>query len=133
MASTRGALRPDAQQWVRDLLISWGKWVELQHRAGYGNSSLTIDPNNAPVRAYVPVNDLECLRTDEAVMKQSRQLQDLAAADYVHNWDVVTASRQLRVSERQYRRLREMLHNGVEFCLRNEGVAFIPAHILLKK
>lgn len=125
--------RSEPQQWVKDLLISWGKWIELQHRAGYGNSSLTIDPDNAPLRAYVPVNDLECLRVDAAVMMQSRQLQDLAVADYVHNWDITTAARHLRVSDRQYRRLREMLLNGVEYCLRNERATHVPVQFLLRR
>lgn len=112
--------RRDPHERVRERLISWGRWVEMQGRMGYGSSSLTIDPSDRGMPpAYVPVQELECSQTDDAVRKQSRQLQDVAKLEYVWALTMQDSASRMRMSERQFRRLREMLHSGVQYCIEN--------------
>ncbi|WP_372436324.1 hypothetical protein, partial [Pandoraea sputorum] len=71
--------RRDPHERVRERLISWGRWVEMQGRMGYGSSSLTIDPSDrAMPPVYVPVQELECSQTDDAVRK-NKNLTKMAA------------------------------------------------------
>lgn len=126
--------KADPHAWVKARLDSWGKWIELSERRGYLPSSLTIDPHTArhALPRFVPVSEMECSETDTAVGKQPQQLRALAVAEYVYDMAVIDAARQLGVSDRQYRRLREMLHNGVAYCLKNSTVPVPPPQVLLK-
>lgn len=126
-------VRRDPHERVRERLISWGRWVEMQGRMGYGSSSLTIDPSDRGMPpVYVPVQELECSQTDDAVRKQSRQLQDIALLEYVWALTMSDAAKRARVSEGHYRKLRQMLHNGVQYCIENPRAA-VPTHAAVLK
>ncbi len=113
--------------WIVDRLESWGRWLQLGSNA-YGHSSLTIDPDSdgGALQAYIPVLSVECEQTNEAVMKQPRQLQEVAAALYVKQWGREALAKHLRVSPQHVSRLHEMLRNGVRFSLENQTVKTPP-------
>ncbi|MGT2507899.1 hypothetical protein [Cupriavidus basilensis] len=124
MGVLRRAPRASEQRtdWIVDRLESWGRWLQLGSNP-YGASSLTIDPDHdGPLQAYIPVIDVDCEKTNEAVMKQARQLQEVAAALYVKRWDRQALAKHLRVTPRHVTRLHEMLRNGVQYSLENQSV-----------
>ncbi|UYR00927.1 hypothetical protein [Ralstonia pseudosolanacearum] len=65
-------------------------------------------------------------------MKQPRQLQEVAAALYVRDWDRPSLARHLGVTARHVGRLHEMLRNGVLFCLENQRVKAPPLQVVMK-
>lgn len=119
-------------EWVVARLESWGRWLQLGANP-YRSSSLLIEhAGEGPLRAYIPVLSTECEQTNDAVMKQPRQLQEVAAALYVKDWGRTALARHLRVSPRHVTRLHEMLVNGVHFCLENQSVKSPSTEIVLK-
>ena len=119
--------------WIVERLESWGRWQQIGSKGYHGSSSLLIDPDHqGPLRAYIPVLMVECEQTHEAVMKQPRQLQEVAVALYVRDWDRPALARHLKVSPQHVSRLHEMLRNGVQFCLENQRVKTPPLQVVMK-
>jgi|GEM_PF-7034793 len=119
--------------WIVERLESWGRWQQIGSNGYHGSSSLLIDPDHqGPLRAYIPVLMVECEQTHEAVMKQPRQLQEVAVALYVRDWDRPALARHLKVSPQHVSRLHEMLRNGVQFCLENQRVKTPPLQVVMK-
>ncbi len=132
MTNARNAVRARSD-WIIERLESWGRWQQIGSNGYHGSSSLLIDPDHqGPLRAYIPVLGVECEQTHEAVMKQPRQLQEVAVALYVKEWDRPSLARHLRVTVRHVDRLREMLRNGVQFCLENQKVKTPPLQVVMK-
>lgn len=126
--------KTDPHARVKRRLESWGRWIELSQQGGHLPSSLTLDPNRIrhALPRFVPVSEVECAETDAAIAKLPQQVRAVAVAEYVAYVGTAVAARKIGVSERHYRRLREMLHNGVAYCLRHPGVPVPPAQVLLK-
>lgn len=132
MTNARSATRA-RNDWIVDRLESWGRWQQIGSNSYHGSSSLLIDPDHqGALRAYVPVLPVECEQTHDAVMKQPRQLQEVAVALYVRDWDRPALARHLRVSPQHVSRLHEMLRNGVQFCLENHRVKAPPLRVVMK-
>ncbi|WP_455275119.1 hypothetical protein [Ralstonia thomasii] len=124
------AAKPD---WIVGRLESWGRWQQIGSNGYHGASSLLIDPDHqGALRSYIPVLLVECEKTHEAVQKQARQLQEVAVALYVRDWDRKTLARHLRVTDRHIGRLHEMLRNGIAFCLENQSVRTPPLQVVMK-
>ncbi|NMV36790.1 hypothetical protein [Ralstonia insidiosa] len=132
MTNARSATR-SRNDWIVDRLESWGRWQQIGSNSYHGSSSLLIDPDHqGALRAYIPVLPVECEQTHDAVMKQPRQLQEVAVALYVRDWDRPALARHLRVSPQHVSRLHEMLRNGVQFCLENHRVKTPPLRVVMK-
>ncbi|NKA74385.1 hypothetical protein GO285_00418 [Ralstonia solanacearum] len=124
---------PARTDWIVERLESWGRWQQIGSNPYHSASSLLIDPDHqGPLRAYIPVLPVECEQTHEAVMKQPCQLQEVAAALYVRDWDRPSLARHLGVTVRHVGRLHEMLRNGVLFCLENQRVKAPPLQVVMK-
>lgn len=132
MTNARSAARA-RNDWIVERLESWGRWQQIGSNGYHGASSLLIDPDHqGPLRAFIPVLGVECEQTHEAVMKQPRQLQEVAVALYVRDWDRPSLARHLKVSPQHVSRLHEMLRNGVQFCLENQRVKTPPLQVVMK-
>ena len=68
----------------------------------------------------------------QLTVRAARQLQDVALLEYVWALTMSDAAKRARVSEGHYRKLRQMLHNGVQYCLDNPRVGAPPHAAVLK-
>lgn len=112
--------------WVIERLDEWG--AALRHGygggRGYGQSCLTLPEIRSGLpHGFIPELAGHGEATDAAVRKQPRDLQRLARLMYVSRLAISEIARELAISERHVFRLKEMLVQGVKYCLENQGVA----------
>lgn len=121
--------------WVIERLEQWG--AARRHGwaggGGYGQSCLTLpEIRSGRPHGFVPELAGHGEATDAAVRKQPRELQRIAQLLYIRKLTGREVARELSISEPRVTRLKQMLVQGVKYCLENQSVRTPPVVILLK-
>ena len=123
-----------SNDWVKDRLVSWGRWLHKDKGGrGYGASCLTIDEaRTVPVRAFVPTHEHECEQVHRAVLKLPIEMRIVAVGFFVDELDGRDVGQRIKVGRTQAYHMRKTLLVMVKYCLENQHVKDPPWHVLLK-
>lgn len=103
---------------VKQRLNAWGQWVIQSGRGslGWGNSplaSMMMRAARTEPGSRVPVLEIECSKTDDAIQSLPKELRRIAVMHWGHSWTIRTIARTERISTTTVQRRIEAVVDGV--------------------